>query len=166
MSIIEDFQSNNNNSIKILKYEFTGGNDLDFNPLNGESLKENDEYVGINPSNQITFEINGEKLYSKFMRIWDGPIRHGDYIFLSENKEFEKIDVFSNHELIFQNFIDRKKIKKSMKNLPYVISKISILMTDEDFMMDYDEIGFIEYGPKELNVEIDYVKMVNDFTSY
>ena len=92
MSIIEDFQSNNNNSIKILKYEFTGGNDLDFNPLNGESLKENDEYVGINPSNQITFEINGEKLYSKFMRIWDGPIRHGDYIFLSENKEFEKID--------------------------------------------------------------------------
>ena len=121
-------------SIKILKYENTGGNDLNFNPLNGESLNNNDEYVGLNPTNQITFEVNGEKLYSKFIRIWDGPVTHGDYIFLSEDKEFENIDIFSNHDMIFQNLIEPNTIEESMENLPYVISEISILMTDEDFM--------------------------------
>lgn len=166
MTLIKKFKSNKNNSIKILKYEFTGGNDLDFNPLNGESLNGNDEYVGLNPTNQITFEVNGEKLYSKFIRIWDGPVTHGDYIFLSEDKEFENIDIFSNHDMIFQNLIDPNTIEESMENLPYVISQISILMTDEDFMEEYDEIGYIDYEPKELNVEIDYVKMINDYNSF
>ena len=83
---------------------------------------------------------------------------------MSEDKEFENIDIFSNHDMIFQNLIEPNTIEESMENLPYVISEISILMTDEDFMWGYDEIGYIEYQEtKELNVEIDYVKMINDY---
>lgn len=164
MTLVNKFKANKNNSIKILKYEFIGMGDLNFNPLNGESLN-NDEYVGVR-ANQITFEVNGEKLYSKFISIFDGPVTHGNYIFLSEDKEFEKINIFLNHDMIFQSLIDPNTIEESMENLPYVISEISVLMTDEDFMEGSYEIGYIDYGSKELDVEIDYIKMINDYDDY
>ena len=161
MELIEEFKSKKDNKIKILNYTFTGGMDLNYNPLTGEDLEGDDEYFGVFPSNKITFEVNGKKVYSKFMCL-------GNYIFIGDSLEFHNLDVQStNGKMLHKNLYKVSLYEKDYKNnLPAIILKISEAMTDEDFIYSED-VGFIDdFEPRELNIEIDYHNFIENFHGY
>ena len=138
------------NKFKLIDYVWNGGMDFDYNIFNKEPLPEG-ECIGSPSSSELTIIVNNTTLYIKHFDIQDGPLGEGQYIGISETKDFNNIEWYKYSYGNGQN-----------SDLIDIIGILSVGLRDEDFIYGYDGLDFYDgFDKVELNIEIDLNKLKN-----
>lgn len=157
IDVINNFSfTDSNNKLKLINYEWHGGNDLDYNIFNNEKLEEG-IYIGAISYSTFLLEVNGTSIYVKQFDIEDGPFDEDVYLGISLSKDFKNIEWFVYH---YGNGMNR--------DLVDIIGIISVALREEDFV--YDSDGMFNYYDGfekiELNIEIDIDKLKKMWFEY
>ena len=151
------------NKFILIDYEWNGGNDFNYNIFNKEPLPE-DVYINSFSSSELTVSVNGNTLYIKHFMIdqsfdsLDQTLRDGDYIGVSETKDFKNIEWYYDSER------NNSELIKGIFLLCNVCRNEELLGYDK-FQNDFVELSlyleenFYKFDKVEINVEIDLKKL-------